>query len=62
MSEPIKIRFTVEKETVRTIRFKEYVPDTMDTPVIGTLYVPKVTLKALGYKEGAALVVTLAVE
>jgi len=57
----IKVLFAFEKETTRTLRFKEQLDGPMDTPVIGTLYVPKVTLKALEYKEGKQLVVTIEV-
>jgi hypothetical protein len=62
MDKPVQVRFAEDKETTRTIRFQEKLEDPMDTPVIGTLYVPKATLKVLGYKQGAALVVTLAVD
>ena len=55
-----KIKFEMERTTKNTIRFNEVV-GTMDTPVIGTLYVQKHALKEINYKEGQALVVTLEV-
>lgn len=61
----MQIKFTVEKETKNTIRFKEQASPGVDTspaaPAIGSLYVSKATLKTLGYSDGKDLVVTLAV-
>ena len=49
------VRFEMEKETKNTIRFKETVGSILDTPKIGTIYVPKSTLKEVGYEVGKAL-------
>lgn len=51
----IAISFELEKETKNTIRFKEVVADILDTPKVGTIYVPKATLKAIGYTPGNKL-------
>lgn len=51
----VTVRFELEKETKNTIRFKEVVADLLDTPKVGTIYVPKATLKEIGYTQGAAL-------
>ena len=55
------VTFEFEKDTKNTIRFKGALSGPLDVAQIGTLYVPKATLKALGYKEGDKLVVTLSV-
>jgi|CZCB01.1.fsa_nt_gi hypothetical protein len=55
----LKINFEFEKETKNTIRFKEVLNGPLDVPNIGTLYVPKQTLKQIGYKEGNKLIVEL---
>lgn len=49
------VSFEMEKETKNTIRFKEVVADMLDTPKVGTIYVPKATLKAIGYTQGSKL-------
>ena len=54
----MQIRFTVEKETKNTIRFKEIAES---NPAIGSLYVSKDALKTLGHADGKELVVTLSV-
>lgn len=51
----ITVSFEMEKDTKNTIRFKEVVPGPLDTPKIGTIYVPKVTLKEIGYEVGKKL-------
>ena len=51
--------FEMEKDTKNTIRFKEVVGGPLDTPTIGTIYVPKSTLKEIGYEVGKQLVVDL---
>lgn len=56
------VTFEVEKDTKNTVRFKEVLNGPLDAPTIGTLYVPKQTLKAIGYKEGNKLVVTIHAE
>lgn len=50
-----KITFIEEKDTKNTIRFAEE----GDAPIIGTLYVQKLGLKALGWEKGKSLVVTV---
>ena len=55
----MEIKFEMEKETKNTIRFKEVVGGPLDTPNIGTIYVPKATLKAISYEPGTQLIVEL---
>lgn len=55
----MEIKFDMEKETKNTIRFKEVVGGPLDTPNIGTIYVPKATLKQIGYEPGTQLIVEL---
>lgn len=55
MASKVTVAFDMEKETKNTIRFKETVDSPLDTPTIGTLYVPKATLKAIGYEVGKQL-------
>ena len=57
----MKVKFEVEKDTKSTIRFKETGIGPLDTPKVGTLYVPKATLKEIGYEEGQQLEISLAV-
>lgn len=56
------VTFEFEKDTKNTIRFKEVLNGPLDAPVIGTLYVPKQTLKQIGYNEGSKLIVDLRAE
>jgi len=56
----MKIKFIKERETKNTIRFAE-VPEGEET-IVGTIYVPKATLKSLGWAEGKNLVIELGVE
>jgi hypothetical protein len=58
----LKVNFEFEKETKNTIRFKEVLEGPLDAPSIGTLYVPKQTLKQIGYKEDSKLIVELKAE
>ena len=58
----MKATFEFEKDTKNTIRFKEVLNGPLDVANIGTLYVPKMTLKAIGYQEGQKLEVTLDVQ
>lgn len=51
----VTVLFEMEKETKNTIRFKEVVADMLDTPKVGTIYVPKATLKEVGYMQGSKL-------
>ena len=55
----MEIKFEMEKETKNTIRFKEVVGGPLDTPNIGTIYIPKATLKQAGYEPGTQLIVEL---
>jgi len=57
-----KAVFTAEKATKNTVRFQEVLESEFSAPTIGTIYVPKATLGALGYSEGKKLVVTVTVE
>lgn len=59
MSNNATVNFEFEKDTKNTIRFKEVLNGPLDAPTIGTLYVPKQTLKQIGYQEGQQLVVTI---
>ena len=56
------VTFEFEKDTKNTIRFKEVLNGPLDVAKIGTVYVPKSTLAALGYQEGQKLEVTLSVK
>ena len=58
----MKVTFEFEKDTKNTIRFKEVLNGPLDVANIGTLYVPKITLKAIGYQEGQKLEVTLDIQ
>ena len=55
----MKVAFEVEKDTKNTIRFKEVVGGPLDTPKVGTIYVPKATLKEIGYEMGKELIIEL---
>lgn len=56
------VKFTMEKATKNTIRFAEVLENELDAPKIGTVYVPKATLSAIGWKEGMVLTVELGTE
>lgn len=55
----MKVIFEMEKDTKNTIRFKEVVSGPLDTPKVGTLYIPKGTLQDIGYDIGKQLVVEI---
>lgn len=55
----MKVSFEMEKDTKNTIRFKEVVGGPLDTPKVGTIYVPKATLKEIGYEVGKQLIIDL---
>lgn len=55
------VKFEMEKDTKSTIRFKEVVPGPLDTPKVGTIYVPKSTLKEIGYEVGKQLTMELSI-
>ena len=52
--------FELEKVTKNTIGCAEVLNGPLDTPKVGTIYVPKTTLQQIGYTEGKQLKVTLA--
>ena len=56
----MEVFFELEKVTKNTIRFAEVLNGPLDTPKVGTIYVPKTTLQQIGYTEGKQLKVTLA--
>lgn len=55
----MKVRFIAEKATKNTIRFTEKLESDLDAPQVGTLYIPKGTLKVIGWKEGEELQIDL---
>lgn len=57
----VAVKFEMEKDTKNTIRFKEVVADMLDTPKVGTVYVPKSTLKEIGYEAGKQLTMELSI-
>ena len=48
-----KVTMVAEKTTKNTVRFTEVLEGKLTNPVIGTMYVPKDTLKAMAWEEGA---------
>ena len=58
----MKVQMTMEKATKNTIRFTEVLENDLAAPMIGTIYVPKSTLGAIGWKEGKTLTVELGTE
>jgi len=56
----MKIKFIKEKETKNTIRFTEVAEG--EENAVRTIYVPKDTLKTIGWAEGKNLVIELNVE
>lgn len=57
----MKVTFEMEKATKNTIKFSEVLENSLDAPKVGTLYVPKSTLGALGWSEGKKISVDLQV-
>ena len=55
----MKVKMTMEKATKNTIRFAEVLENELDAPKIGTIYVPKSTLGAIGWKEGMNIAVEI---
>lgn len=55
-------KFKMEKATKNTIRFTEVLENELDAPKIGTIYVPKATLGAIGWKEGMIVSVDIKAE
>lgn len=58
----MKVAMEMEKTTKNTIRFTEVLENELDAPKIGTIYVPKATLGAIGWKEGKKLVIEISAE
>ena len=61
MANKVTVKLDMEKDTKNTIRFKETVGP-LDVPKLGTLYVPKPTLKEIGYEVGSQLLVDIYVK
>lgn len=55
----VTVSFEMEKDTKNTIRFKEVLGGPLDVPKVGTVYVPKNTLKEIGYEVGKQLIMEL---
>lgn len=55
----MKVAMNMEKATKNTIKFAEVLESELDAPSIGIIYVPKATLKAIGWKEGKTLEVEI---
>lgn len=61
MANKTTVTLDMEKDTKNTVRFKEQVGP-LDVPKLGTIYVPKPTLKEIGYKVGNQLLVDIYVK
>lgn len=46
------VKFELEKVTKNTIRFREVVDSPLDVPAVGVVYVPKTTLRDIGWSDG----------
>jgi hypothetical protein len=46
------VKFELEKVTKNTIRFREVVESPLDVPAVGVIYVPKTTLRDIGWSDG----------
>lgn len=57
----VSVKLVAAKVTKNTVRFEEELESEFAQPVIGTLYVPKATLGAIGYKEGANIALTVSI-
>lgn len=55
----LELTFEEERETKGTYRFAETVTGPLEEPKVGTLYVRKSTLAAIGWTPGRPLRVTL---
>lgn len=56
----IEVDFMFERETKNHLRFQEHLEDPLlDSPNLGDIYVPKRTLKALGWKKEIPLHITI---
>lgn len=58
----MKVEFTQDKVTKNTIRFTEVLESELDVAQVGTVYVPKATLKQIGWSDGKKLAMELSVE
>ena len=58
----MKTTFKMEKATKNTIRFTEVLENELDAPKIGTIYIPKTTLKELEWTEGKTIQIEITVE
>ena len=58
----VTVTMAEEKQTKNTVRFAEKLESEYDAPVIGTLYVPKATLKQIGYKGEGEIILEIAVK
>lgn len=57
-----KVRMEMDKNTKTTIRFKEILANELDAPVIGQVYIPKATLKQIGWEEGKEITLDVDVQ
>lgn len=58
----VTVTMSEEKQTKNTVRFAEKLESEYDAPVIGTLYVPKATLKQIGYTGNGEIVLEISVK
>lgn len=58
----VTVTMSEEKQTKNTVRFAEKLESEYDAPVIGTLYVPKATLKQIGYAGNGEIVLEISVK
>ena len=58
----VTVTMAEEKQTKNTVRFAEKLESEYDAPVIGTLYVPKATLKQIGYAGNGEIVLEISVK
>lgn len=61
-SSKVSILFKADRATKNTVRFSEICALPTDSPVIGTMYVPKATLTAIGYKDTDTLSIDLSIK
>jgi hypothetical protein len=52
----LKVEFKEDRETKSTFRFAEVTTPSHDQPLIGVIYIPKTTLKAIGWQTGKTIV------
>lgn len=58
----LKVKFEEEKETAGTWRFKECDVGPLDTPIMKTVYLPKATLKQLGWTPNSGKKIVIGIE